>query len=90
MRFIDRRRLREKRQLARELRRRSTPEERILWQHLRRNQITGWHFRRQHVLSGFIMDFYCPAARLAVELDGVHHVEQREADEQRNAILRGL
>jgi very-short-patch-repair endonuclease len=88
MRFIDRKRIREKRNLARELRQRSTPEERILWQHLRRDQIAGCHFRRQHVLSGFIVDFYCPAARLVVELDGSHHLDQREADEQRDAILQ--
>lgn len=87
MRFIDRKLLREKKALARELRARSTPEERILWRYLRRNQLNGFHFRRQHVLAGFIVDFYCPAARLIVELDGSYHHEQVEADRQRDAFF---
>ena len=86
---INRRRLREKQEVARELRRGSTPEEKVLWQHVRRNQIAGQHFRRQHVLSGFIADFYCPAARLVVELDGAHHGDQEQADRERDAALAG-
>jgi very-short-patch-repair endonuclease len=44
---------------ARRLRREMTDSERLLWTRLRRNQINVWHFRRQHVLFGFIVDFYC-------------------------------
>ncbi len=59
---------------AKELRRTMTTAERILWHHLRGNQVAGAHFRRQRVIAGFIVDFYCHAARLVIELDGaVHH-----------------
>jgi very-short-patch-repair endonuclease len=90
MRFIDRRALREKQELARQLRRESTPEEKILWRELRTNKLGNLHFRRQHVLAGFIVDFYCPSARLIIELDGSHHHDQVEADRERDAVLRGL
>ncbi len=72
---------------ARSLRGDMTPEERIVWQHLRRNAHTGLHFRRQHVLRGFIVDFYCHAARLIIEIDGPVHDRQRDADTERDAIL---
>ena len=90
MRFIDRRRLREKHAVARKLRQESTPEEKLLWRHLRTNKLHGYHFRRQHVLAGFVVDFYCPSARLILELDGAHHGAQIEADLARQAVLEGL
>jgi very-short-patch-repair endonuclease len=86
--FLDRKSLREKRRRARELRQDATPEERTLWHHLRRHQIAGLHFRRQHVLAGFIADFYCHGARLVIELDGNHHIGQMEADTERDSVLR--
>jgi very-short-patch-repair endonuclease len=64
---------REKLALAKQMRRHMTPEERILWNELRHNRHDGLHFRRQQVISGYIVDFYCDAARLAVELDGAFH-----------------
>ena len=77
---------------ARELRQRMTPEERLLWQHLRANRLHGFHFRRQQVIAGFIVDFYCHAAGLVVEVDGAVHEQQVEADRERDAVLttRGL
>ncbi len=82
----------EKVALAKELRRKMTPAERILWQHLRRNQLEGFHFRRQQVIDGFIVDFYCHAAGLVVEIDGDIHQKQAEYDKERDRILaaRGL
>ena len=62
------------------MRREMTLEERILWNELRGNRLKGIHFRRQQVISGFIVDFYCDAARLAVELDGAHHEAGYDAD----------
>jgi very-short-patch-repair endonuclease len=44
-----------------------------LWSHLRRRQLDGWKFRRQAPIGEYIVDFYCPAARLVVELDGDSH-----------------
>jgi very-short-patch-repair endonuclease len=65
-----------------------TTAERILWAMLRRNALDGFHFRRQQVIEGFIVDFYCDAAKLAIELDGRVHEEQWRYDESREAVLR--
>jgi very-short-patch-repair endonuclease len=72
---------------ARELRRAMTPEERLLWQRLRGNQLDGLHFRRQQVIDGYIADFYCHAAAVIVEVDGAVHAEQEEYDSARDQIL---
>jgi very-short-patch-repair endonuclease len=79
-------------QRAKELRRQMTEAELILWQHLRRNQLRGFHFRRQQVIDGFIADFYCHAAGLVIEVDGGVHGEQAGYDEERDRVLaqRGL
>jgi very-short-patch-repair endonuclease len=58
---------------ARRLRREQSREEAQLWQSLRAGRFAGFKFRRQHPLSGYYLDFYCPAARLTVELDGFAH-----------------
>ena len=57
----------------RQLRRASTDAERALWRLLRSRQLEGYKFRRQHAVGPYILDFYCPASRLAVELDGSQH-----------------
>ena len=77
----------EKKQRVKELRREMTPAENILWQRLRRNQLNGLHFRRQQVIDGFIVDFYCHAASLIVEVDGGIHKIQKEQDAERDAHL---
>ena len=68
--FFNRRSEKDKR---RALRRRMTPAEAHLWQRLRDRQAGGCKFRRQHSAGFYILDFYCPACRLAVELDGASH-----------------
>ncbi len=72
---------------ARELRAHMTPEERVIWQELRGNRL-GAHFRRQQVLAPYIVDFYCHAARLVVELDGSPHREQQGYDRMRDEYFR--
>jgi very-short-patch-repair endonuclease len=57
---------------ARQLRRTMTLPEVILWTALR-SRPAGFKFRRQHPLVGYVADFYCPAARLAIEVDGIAH-----------------
>ena len=79
----------EKLQRARELRRDMTPAEKVLWQELRANKL-GVHFRRQQVIAGFIVDFYCHKAALAIELDGVIHENQQEEDARRDKVLSKL
>ena len=76
--------------LARELRQRMTPAERMLWQSLRGHQLGGLAFRRQHPFRFCIADFYCPARRLVVEVDGPIHLSERQADAERDAALREL
>ena len=76
---------------ARRLRRQPTEAERRLWQRLR-NERLGIAFRRQHPLAGYILDFYAPAARLAVELDVGQHapVALRDAMRTRALTARGV
>ncbi len=77
---------------ARQLRRELTEEERILWQRLRTNRLHGLHFRRQQVIDGFIIDFYCHASGLVVEVDGATHDARGPYDAERDKVLaaRGL
>ena len=77
-------------QRARELRREMTPVERTLWQALRGSKLGGFHFRRQQIIAGYIVDFYCHRADLAVELDGGIHLQQQEYDSQRDRVLSEL
>ena len=66
------------RESARALRRHATPAERVLWDRLRRRQLEGLKFRRQHAVGSYIIDFFCPEARLGIELDGNHHYEREQ------------
>src|SRR3989442_3188012 len=66
--------------IARQLRRAASPPERYAWSLLRNRSVLGLKFRRQHVLHGFIVDFYCAARRLVLELEGdVHDPRDRQA-----------
>ena len=60
-----------------------------LWLYLRRRQLEGWKFRRQHPIGDYVVDFYCAAARLVVELDGDSHDGEVKFnyDERRQAWL---
>jgi very-short-patch-repair endonuclease len=58
---------------ARELRQHETVAEKRLWSFLRSGQIAGARVRRQHAIGPFVVDFYCPAVRVAIELDGSVH-----------------
>ena len=74
---------------AKELRREMTPAEKLLWQEVRANKL-GVRFRRQQVIQGFIVDFYCHKAGLVIEVDGDIHDLQKEEDERREKVLREL
>jgi very-short-patch-repair endonuclease len=58
---------------ARYLRKHATDCERILWRRLRNRNFARYKFRRQHPIDPYVLDFYCPAVKLAVELDGSGH-----------------
>ena len=73
---------------ARELRRRPTLPETLLWRELRKRP-EGFKFRKQHPLGWHIVDFYCPAARLVIEIDGQSHSmgDRPEHDARRDRWL---
>ena len=79
----------EKLQRACELRRDMTAAEKLLWNELRANKL-GFHFRRQQIIAGFIVDFYCHKAALVVEVDGDIHDLQQEEDTRREKVLTDL
>ena len=74
-------------QAARKLRKDLTPVEAILWQALRNKQLEGLKFRRQHPVGNFILDFYCPSCKLAIEVDGEIHDCQIDYDNGRTSRL---
>jgi len=73
---------------ARDLRKNATPAERLLWVHLRKKQIDGFKFRRQHVIAPYILDFYCSSKRLSIEIDGGTHIDHEKYDQVRDEFLR--
>ena len=79
----------EKLQRAKELRREMTPAEKLLWQEVRAKKL-GVRFRRQQVIQGFIVDFYCHKSALVVEVDGDIHDLQQEEDARREKALSAL
>lgn len=62
-------------ELRRRLRREMTMAERTLWSQIRGRQLDGLRFRRQYGIGPYVVDFYCPALRLAIEVDGETHTE---------------
>jgi very-short-patch-repair endonuclease len=73
-----------RRAAAKKLRANTTPHERKLWRALKEIPIEGSHFRRQAPIGRYIVDFFCPAKRLVIELDGGHHNEDDVAEHDRN------
>jgi very-short-patch-repair endonuclease len=77
-------------QRAKQLRDDSAPAEQILWARLRDRQLQGIKFRRQVPIDRFIVDFYCAAATLIIELDGDSHSEREAYDAQRTLALQQI
>lgn len=73
---------------SRILRKSQTDAERKLWSKLRRKQILDLKFYRQFSIGNYILDFYCPARKLAIELDGSQHMQQLEYDNNRLKYLQ--
>ena len=73
------------------LRSEMTESERLLWSRLRRKQLHGTQFYRQKPIGSYIVDFYAPAARLVVEVDGSQHQDNIHAqnDAHRDESLKG-
>jgi very-short-patch-repair endonuclease len=79
-------------QWAHENRNAPTPAEERLWEALQNRQLAGLRFRCQHAYATFIFDFYCPAYKLVVEVDGGYHTdpEQAQQDRERDSYLAQL
>jgi very-short-patch-repair endonuclease len=75
-------------QKARQLRNKTTTAEQLLWKRVKGKQICNARFRRQHPISKFIVDFYCHAAKLIIEIDGKIHLKNKEYDKERTDILK--
>lgn len=78
--------------IAGDLRKSMTLSEKVLWERLRKRQVNGFHFRRQHPIKDFIVDFFYYEAMLVIEVDGsvLYEIKQSERDEQRTMILNRL
>ncbi|MBH5399291.1 endonuclease domain-containing protein [Bradyrhizobium sp. CNPSo 4010] len=76
-----------RRAAAKKLRANTTPHERTLWRALKDLPMDGSHFRRQAPIGPYVVDFFCPAKRLIIELDGGHHNDddtaKRDLERQR-------
>lgn len=73
----------------RDLRKKMTDAEKILWEKLRNNKL-GVKFRRQYSVMGYVIDFYCPEKRLAIEIDGGIHEKTSKYDQYRTRYLEAL
>ena len=73
--------------VRKELRNHLTAAEATLWKLLKGKQIAGLKFRRQHSVGAYVLDFYCPQIKLAIELDGEVHNRQQDYDERRTHFL---
>jgi very-short-patch-repair endonuclease len=73
---------------AKELNRNLTPAEEKLWAQLRSHRMGEVHFRKQHAIGNYIVDFCAPRKKLIIELDGSQHLEQQEYDAERTEFLK--
>ena len=76
----------------RKLRQNQTNAEELVWRYLRNQQMLGYKFKRQYSVDHFVLDFYCPELKLAIEVDGESHnnLEQQEYDIQRQKYLESF
>ncbi|MFH1926216.1 MAG: endonuclease domain-containing protein, partial [Chloroflexota bacterium] len=79
-------------QYSRQLRENMTDAERRLWSKIRMKQLKGYQFYRQKPIGDYIVDFFCPMAKLVIEIDGSHHLvgETIEYDRIRDDYLSSL
>lgn len=78
--------------LRKTLRKNQTKAEKIIWKYLRNKQLKGFKFFRQYSIDFYVLDFYCPKLKLAIEIDGPYHLESQilEHDEERQMDIESL
>lgn len=76
------------RDYAKQLRKQATPAEQKMWELLRKPPFKQFHFRRQHPLFSYIVDFFSHERRLVIEIDGGIHDHQLSKDQSRDQFLR--
>ena len=88
MKIFNRKQIKERRQ---ELRKNLTPSEARLWKYIQMEKL-GKKFRRQFSVGAYVLDFYCPECKLAIELDGTSHDNEntQEYDDERTKFLNAL
>ncbi len=66
--------------------------EKLLWSKLREKRLSGCRFRRQYSVKGFVLDFYSPQLKLAIEVDGLYHESENQKvyDEARERLIKSL
>ena len=74
----------------RKLRKNATYPEKILWERLRKRRINGIRFLRQYSVGKFVLDFYSPKVKLAIEIDGSSHIGKEEYDAFRQKFIENL
>jgi very-short-patch-repair endonuclease len=72
------------------LRKQSTVAEILLWNELKGKKILGCDFHRQKPIHNYIVDFFCPRFKLAIEIDGASHLDRGEEDKKRQNELESL
>ncbi|MDD5222805.1 MAG: endonuclease domain-containing protein [bacterium] len=77
---------------SRKLRNNMTDAEKMLWLKIRAKQLQGYQFYRQRIIGNYIVDFYCPKAKLVIELDGGQHYQDQGArnDQIRDEFIKSL
>jgi very-short-patch-repair endonuclease len=77
---------------SRSLRVNMTKSEKLLWEKIKGKQFKGYHFYRQKTIGNYIGDFYCPKAKLVIELDGGRHYspEGKKRDKARDGYMKGI
>ena len=75
---------------ARRLRRALSLPEGLLWRAIKGRKLQGLHFRKQHPIGPYVADFYCPSARMVIEVDGATHDARQDADSRRDCYIESL
>lgn len=77
---------------SRALRKNMTDAEKLIWSKIRKKQLKGYQFYRQRIIGNYIVDYYCPKAKLVIEIDGGQHYTEKgkKRDKKRTEYLNSI